>query len=281
MADRDLAAIRQHYESRYDEDARLRNGIGRLEFLRVQDIVRRHLPNQPARILDVGGATGVHAEWLLADGHRVHLVDVLESHVERARQLLGDVDRFSAEVGDARELSVPTGAFDVVLLFGPLYHLTERSDRVQAWTEAGRAVRPGGVVLGMGISRFASLFDGLAMGYLFEPDFRAAVAQDLASGRHENPTGDPRWFTTAYFHRPEELAAEAVAAGLEHTGTVGVEGMAHWMKHLDQRWDDAEAREIILDSARATANEPTLAGLSSHLIAVATRRDARAASAPS
>jgi hypothetical protein len=57
--------------------------------------------------------------------------------------------------------------------------------------------------------------------------------------------------------------------------------MAHWMKHLDQRWDDAEAREIILDSARATANEPTLAGLSSHLIAVATRRGARAATAPS
>lgn len=25
------------------------------------------------RILDVGGGTGVHAEWLLADGHQVHL----------------------------------------------------------------------------------------------------------------------------------------------------------------------------------------------------------------
>jgi SAM-dependent methyltransferase len=273
MSDPVLAAIRQHYEARYDEDDRLRSGIGRLEFVRVQEIVRSHLPKGSARVLDVGGATGVHAEWLLEEGHTVHLVDVLDSHVERARARLGGVDRFQAQVGDARQLSVADDSFDVVLLFGPLYHLVNRVDRLRVWTKAGRAVRPGGVVLGMGISRFASLFDGLAHGYLFDADFRASVVHDLATGRHENPTGDPRWFTTAYFHRPEELAAEAMAVGLENRGTVGVEGMAHWMKYLADRWDDAEEREIVLQSSRATANEPTLAGLSSHLIATAARRE--------
>ena len=73
-------------------------------------------------------------------------------------------------------------------------------------------------MIAMAINRFASLFDGLAQSYLFDPAFRAIVAQDLATGVHENPTGDPRWFTTAYFHRPEELAAEATEAGLDVTG---------------------------------------------------------------
>jgi SAM-dependent methyltransferase len=273
MTDPGLAAMQRHYETQQDEDARLRTGIGRLEFLRVQEIVRHHLSGETVRVLDVGGATGVHAEWLLADGHHVHLVDAVPSHVERANQRLGELGRFRADVGDARHLPVPNGSFDVVLLFGPLYHLVERSDRLAAWSEAARAVRPGGLILAMGISRFASLFDGLAQGYLFDADFRAAVAEDVANGRHENPTDDPRWFTTAYFHRPEELAAEAVAAGLEHRATVGVEGMAHWMRHLAQRWENPDEREIILDSARATAHEPTLAALSSHLIAVAARRD--------
>jgi SAM-dependent methyltransferase len=271
MSDPSFAAIRQHYETQYDEDARLREGIGRLEFLRVQEIVRRHLPDEPARVLDVGGATGVHAEWLLDDGHQVHLVDAVGGHVEQAKVRLGRVDRFRADVGDARQLPVADGSFDVVLLFGPLYHLVQRTDRLLAWAEARRAVRSGGLILAMGISRFASLFDGLAHGYLFDAEFRAAVARDLASGRHENPTGDPRWFTTAYFHRPEELAAEAVASGLEHQETVGVEGMAHWLKNLAQRWDHAGDREVILQSVRATEHEPTLAGLSSHVIAVAAR----------
>jgi SAM-dependent methyltransferase len=273
MSDPSLAAIRRHYETKYDEDARLRKGIGRLEFARVQEIVRRCLPDAPARILDVGGATGVHAEWLLEDGHQVHLVDVMAGHVEQAEANVGHRSGFSAEIGDARQLPVPDAAADVVLLFGPLYHLVERADRLLAWGEARRAVRPGGVILAMGISRFASLFDGLGQGYLFEADFRAAVAQDLATGRHENPTGNPRWFTTAYFHRPDELAAEALDAGLEARETVGVEGLAHWLKHLADRWDDPADREVILDAVRATEHEPTLAGLSSHVITVAARTD--------
>jgi len=264
--------MHEHYETGFDEDLRLRSGIGRLEYARVQEIVRRHVA-PASRVLDVGGATGVHAEWLLADGHRVHLVDVVPGHVARARERLGSVEGFSAEVGDARALRLPDASSDVVLLLGPLYHLTERADRLAAWREARRVVVPGGVVVAMGISRFASLFDGLAQSYLFDPDFRAIVAQDLATGRHDNPTGDPRWFTTAYFHRPEELGAEAMEVGLEVRETVGVEGMAHWIRLSAVFEDDADPadREVVLASARAVEAEPSLLGLSSHLVTVAVR----------
>jgi len=130
---------------------------------------------------------------------------------------------------------------------------------------------PGGVVVAMAINRFASLFDGLAQSYLFDPAFRAIVAQDLATGVHENPTGDPRWFTTAYFHRADELAAEATEAGLLVRETVGVEGMGHWIKSLASAFDDEDRREVVLDVARATEAEPSLMGLSPHLLTVATR----------
>lgn len=262
--------IHSHYESDFDEDQRLRQGLGRLELARVQEIVRRHL-RPTSRVLDVGGATGVHAEWLLGDGHTVHLVDLLPGHVARATEQLGVHARFTATVGDARALELPDESVDAVLLLGPLYHLTDRADRLAAWREARRVVVPGGVVIAMAISRFASLFDGLAQSYLFDPAFRAIVAQDLATGVHQNPTGDPRWFTTAYFHRPEELGAEATEAGLDITETVGVEGLAHWIRAIAPALDDAADREVVLDSARVIEAEPSLLGLSSHLITVATR----------
>src|SRR5665647_3314419 len=85
--------ILDHYANRKDEDARLRGGQGRLEFARVQENVRRNLPEGPQRILDVGVATGVHAEWLLADGHQVHLIDPVPSHVARATESLGRTPR--------------------------------------------------------------------------------------------------------------------------------------------------------------------------------------------
>ncbi|MEV7007593.1 hypothetical protein [Streptosporangium sp. NPDC051022] len=57
------------YYERGGEHDRLRRGRGRLEFWRTQDVLRRVLPEAPARVLDVGGGTGVHAEWLAADGY--------------------------------------------------------------------------------------------------------------------------------------------------------------------------------------------------------------------
>ncbi len=262
--------ILEHHEQDVDEDLRLRQGLGELEFLRTQEIIRRHLPPGSARILDVGGASGIHAEWLLEDGHSVHLVDPLPGHVEQATGRLGKYGGFSAEVGDPGTLKAANRSYDAALLLGPLYHLTESADRVTAWSEARRVVTSHGLVFGVSITRYAPLFDGLIGGALFEPTFRALTEEALFTGQHRNPTRDPRWFSTAYFQHPDELAEEVAGAGLRVVELVGVEGLAAWVPELAQRWDDPEGKETILFSARAIESEPSLRGLSAHLMAVAT-----------
>ncbi|MGV9307051.1 class I SAM-dependent methyltransferase [Nonomuraea sp. NPDC003727] len=75
-------------------------------------MLRRLLRPAPARVLDVGGGTGVHAEWLVSDGYEVELLDPVPLHVERAAELAG----VTARLGDARELPVPDASADAVLL---------------------------------------------------------------------------------------------------------------------------------------------------------------------
>jgi SAM-dependent methyltransferase len=263
----DGEAILRHYDT-IREDQRITVGLGQLELVRTQEILRRHLPPPPARILDVGGATGVHASWLAEDGYRVHVVDLTPRHVEMVRGDLGPRG-VTADVGDARHLDQADDSFDVVLLFGPLYHLTDHTERRQALREAIRVVGPGGLVAVAAVSRFASLFDGLARGFLFDPEFRRIVDQDLADGQHRNPDERPHWFTTAYFHHPDELRRELEEAGLSVIDLVGVEGLAGWLEHLADAWESREGREVILDASRAVEREPTLLGLSAHLLAVA------------
>ena len=62
----ELDDVIAHYEAAH-EDVRLADGIGELELLRTQQVLRRHLPRAPARIVDIGGGTGIHAAWLLAE----------------------------------------------------------------------------------------------------------------------------------------------------------------------------------------------------------------------
>ena len=155
-----------------------------------------------------------------------------------------------------------------MLLLGPLYHLQEAQDRLTALREAVRVARRGGLIAVAAISRFASLFDGLQREFLFDPDFRAIVEDDLADGRHDNPQNRPHWFTTAYFHRAEELRAEAEAAGITVADVFGIEGMAGWMPHLERHWKTDDGRQVIVESARAIENEPSLIDLSAHLLLI-------------
>lgn len=262
-----LDAIVRHYEQDYSEADRITTGFDSLELVRTQEILRRHLPAPPATVLDVGGATGVHASWLAADGYRVHIVDLVPSHVDRARANLASLG-VTAEVGDARRLANADASVDVTLVLGPLYHLVDREDRVAALVEARRVTRPGGLVAVAAISRFASLCSGLQKGFLVEPEFRAIVERDLLDGRHRNDSAHPGWFTTAFFHHPDELPEEIEAAGLELVELVGVEGIAVWLDLAD-RWATPAGREAILFAAGAVESEPTLLGLSPHLLAVA------------
>jgi SAM-dependent methyltransferase len=251
------------------EAGRLATGQGVLERLRTQDILRRVLPRPPARVLDVGGATGVYAGWLAGLAYQVELVDPVPWHVAEASRLPG----VTARLGDARNLDTPDGSAGAVLLLGPLYHLVDRDARLAALAEAARVVRPGGVVVAAAITRYASLHDGLATGRLGDRRFVDIVRSDLTHGVHRSPGRRPEYFTTAYLHRPEDLAAEVREAGLGEPCMFGVEGVGGWLPRvLDDDLAVPDRRDLVLDLLRRVESEPGLLGASAHILAVASRR---------
>ncbi|MFF7364951.1 methyltransferase domain-containing protein [Streptomyces sp. NPDC008125] len=256
------------YASGYDEGGRLsRSADGVLELVRTQELLRRHLPPAPAKVLDVGGGPGAHARWLVEEGYEVHLVDPVERHVREALETGA-----TAERGDARSLPAGDATYDAVLLLGPLYHLPDPADRRAALAEAVRVVRPGGPVAAAGINRYAPLFEHTAYAHLHRPELQRSVAEDLVTGVYDGRRG----FTEAYFHSAAELTAELCDSGCEDTVVYGIEGPAWSLlkateHHTGESLVGSPLFESALVAARLAEAHPELLAASSHLLAVGCR----------
>ena len=263
----------ERYYREVEEENRLRHGPSRIEFARTREVVRERLPGPPAVVLDVGGAAGDYSLWLALEGYEVHLVEPVERLVEEAKRRSAKSSRpiASCRVGDARALDLDDAGADAVLLLGPLYHLTEASERSRALREAHRVLKPGGTLFAAAISRYASALDGLFRDLLADPAFRSILERDLETGQHRNPTGDWDYFTTSYFHETGELHDEVAAAGFDDVRVLGLEGPAWLLPDIEDRWRDDRRRNDLLQTARWLESEPSIVGASAHLMAVAVR----------
>ena len=251
--------IIDHYE-RFEEDSRLSGPFGELEFARTQEVIERGLPPSPADILDLGGGTGAYAFWLAGLGHRVTLVDLVPRHIEtaRRRQLTDSADLVAMSTADARDPGLLDESFDAIVLHGPLYHFPQLADRVAVLEACLRLLRPGGVLLAFGITRYAGLLYALSEGLVFHPAYREMIEAELATGVRSNCPEGFKTFPEAYFHLPTELESEIASVGFDVRGRHGVAGPVWQVADFDTAWQENSKRDVLLALSRSLEDEPTL-----------------------
>lgn len=263
------------YYEQGDEIQRLSSSLGQLEETRMRDLITRHLPAAPAVVYDVGGGPGGYACWLASQGYEVHLVDPVPLHVEQASAASqNQPDHPIAElcVGDARHIDRADNSVDVVLMLGPLYHLTERNERIAALRESYRILRKSGIIFAVAISRYASTLHGMIDGNM-DPEFIKIASRDLREGQHRNPNEHPAYFTTAYLHRPEEFKSEIKTVGFNFEGLFGIQGPGWLLQNLEEQWANRYYRERLLHIARSLESELSVIGVSAHIMVIARKTE--------
>lgn len=245
------------YYNNYNEKDRLKSPYGKLEFAHMTELLLRYFPKAPAKICDIGGAAGEYAFYLAKLGYDAHLLDIVPRHIDQAKERamaenFAEPEKFI--VGDALDLPYDDNSFDAVFLSGPLYHLSERVDRIKALNEAKRVLKPNGIMAAYSIGRFATMFYGISTGLIYDKAFMEKLKKEVQTGlRYKYADGA---LDNAYFHLSEELKQEIIAADLHFIALHGVIGAGWMAPDFDASWELEERKNSILDIARMSENIP-------------------------
>jgi ubiquinone/menaquinone biosynthesis C-methylase UbiE len=264
--------IINHYDSGAEFN-RLNLGSSQLERVRTQEIIVRYLHKTASRILDVGAGPGFYSFWLGDLGHEVHLLDPISKHVECARKYATESQKkiSSIAVGEAQHLQYDSEYFDVVLMLGPLYHLTEKDARLRALSEAKRVLSKGGILFCAAVSRYASMFDGYFRNLISDQRFIEIMNRDLKDGQHRNDTENLDYWTTAYLHKPDELKEEIVQSGLSLEDIFAIDSFGWLIPNFQEKWQNKDYRDLLLRTIRVVEKDTSLMSISAHIMGVATK----------
>lgn len=185
----DFEKIKAYY-SVFDEQHRLEKAEGRLEFEICQRIILQHIRKSDI-ILDLGGGAGKYSIELAMQGYNVTLADLSERLLEQAKTYV-DENKLpplkSYDAVNAIDLSCyDNESFDVVILFGPLYHLLDSKERNKCISEVWRVLKFNGIIFASFIPYLSGAVGAISRALYFSEQVNEEnLSEVFESGRFNN-----------------------------------------------------------------------------------------------
>ena len=250
------------FYNHYDEDSRLTQQHGAVEFFTTLHYIKRYIcPGD--RVLEIGAGTGRYSHALARQGYAVDAVELVAHNIERFRQNTQPNEQVTIVQGNALDLSAfPDDRYDVTLLLGPLYHLYCQEDKRQALREAIRVTKPGGVIFAAYVISDGCLEDEGFQRYAID------VAEYIRDGLLDGETFAAHSQPKDLFELVRKEDVDALMAAFPQVTRlhyVASDGCALLMREAIDRMD-AEAFGLYLQYHLATCERADFVGLTSHAL---------------
>lgn len=253
------------FYSAYSEGDRLRRDrTHSLERIVTMRTIEKYLAPGGATA-DIGAAEGAYSFELAERGQDVFALDITPKHVEVLRSRIASEGRVgvSCELGSALDIPRPEGSFDLVLCFGPYYHLRRKAERARCLAECVRIAKAGAYVAIAYINR------GFAVPYYFRSGISLGpeLTEKLDREDYTESFGFDPFLDVSFFSTPPLVEAEARAAGLEIAEHIAVDGIYAFMQKEIEALSEAQWRDLV-EYHYAHCAERDCLGLSNHGLVV-------------
>ncbi len=256
----DDAELVNRLYSLFDEDARLNRSPGaRVEFLTTVRYIERYL-SPGHRILDVGAGAGEYSPYIAKQGYAVWARELANANVAAFRRKLTPELAVDLVQGNALDLSrYPDASFDIVLLFGPLYHLHKEEDKRRCLAEAKRVLKNDGTLF---VSYIANDFVFLTE-FSYDPQY-------FLTGDYDKETFRLNDFPFV-FHTVDDCRRMLDTAGIDLLHAVASDGICELMEEKIAEMRE-ESYQQFLRYHFYLCEKPEFLGMTNHLLFVGRKR---------
>ena len=257
----------------------VKDAYHQLEFIVTMHYLGKYLPKS-GLILDAGGGPGKYTVELAKKGYDVILLDLSPKCLELAEKKIkeaGVEDRVKKIIeGNVVDLSMfDDNTFDAVLCLGPLSHLIEEKDREKAANELVRVAKPGAYLFISVIGKYG-VFRTILQRYqynLVDPSHQELFEKGIHRKEWHKDLPPEKGFTDAYFFHPEELKQLFESKGVETVDMAACEGLsAHLQEETNKLYEDKEKWERWVEIILQTCNDPSIIGVSEHILYVGRKK---------
>ena len=135
----------KNYYNKFNEDKRLKSRHGIVEFNTSIKYILKYLEQfSNPKILDLGAGTGRYSGYLSSLGYDVTAVELVKHNY---KSITINYPLVKAYLGNALDLKkFNDNSFDLIIMFGPVYHLHTIDEKLKAINEAKRILKDDGIM---------------------------------------------------------------------------------------------------------------------------------------